>query len=150
MTKTGDIAAAVLDAFLRGVPQDAFQIHEALDDLKLLVTESVEAVEAAEEDAADSRNELESELNELQCDKGNLEEALLDARDELETVQDDLDEVREKLAVVTEKYGIYSGALAAIYRQVRERAEGGEPVDPDLESLIHGAFDAANKVAGSN
>ena len=146
MTKPGDIAAAVLDAFLRGVPQDAFQIHEALDDLKLLVTESAEAVESAQEEAA----EFQRELDELQYDKDNLEEELSDARDELETVRGDLDELQEKLSEVTEKYDIFRGTLAAIYGQVRPRVEGGEPVNPALEFAIRGAFEAADEVADSN
>lgn len=138
MTKPGDIAAAVLDAFLRGVPQDAFQIHEALDDLKLLASESADAVEAAREEVED----FQRELDELQYDKDNLEEELSEVRDELDDAKRELDELQEKFDEVDEQRSIYRGTLAALYGKVRPEAT--EPVViTDLEFAIRVAIETA-------
>ena len=138
MTKPGDIAAAVLDAFLRGVPQDAFQIHEALDDLKLLSSTAEAEVEAAREEVED----FQRELDELQYDKENLEEELSEVRDELDTAKSDLDELQEKFDEMDEQRSIFRGTLAALYGKVRPEAT--EPVDvKDLEFAIRVAIETA-------
>lgn len=136
--KTGDLALATLDAFLRGVPQDAFQIHEAIDDLKALVTESEEAVESAQDEA----HEFERELEEAQYDKDSLEEERDDLRGEVEDLEQKLEELQEKFDEVDEQRSIYRGTLAALYGKVRPEAT--EPFDvKDFEFAIRVAIETA-------